>query len=160
MSHDYDCLPECIQAAFDERVDARLVDKAYKESAQPRYAAVSEQSGTKGIVKDMFQVEVTVPGHTQHLRLGRVNDTRMGCFLWCANYVDESLDTGAVMARFLDKVLHQEGFAEGWLQGVGARIPTLPPPGHTPSPDLVRVLPVDGVKPLAVPPSVVRQVAV
>ena len=124
-SAPYENLPECIKAAFDERIDARIVPKAYKKSEQTRYGAVSEQSGTKGIVEGMFQVEVTVPGTTQHTRLGRVSDTRMGAFLWCANFVDKNLHDGHTLAMFLEKILHGKDFAEAWLGHVRERIPMI-----------------------------------
>ena len=112
--------------SFNEIIDSRIVPKPYKRSRQTRYGAVSEQSGTGGTMEGVFQVEVTFPGTTKHLRLGCVHDTRLGAFLWCANFVDRDLGDGYSISSFLKRLIDDDGFAETWLSEVRGSISSIP----------------------------------
>jgi hypothetical protein len=129
--HDlsYGDVPAAVRTAFDAALDRRRVPhRTYERSSQPRYAAVSEQSGMAGYAQDVFQVEVSVSGSSRRIRLGRVRDTRVGALLWCAHTLDARIDDVVTARQWVrDTLLGDE--AATWLAKVAPGIASIPKPG-------------------------------
>jgi hypothetical protein len=129
--HDaaYADVPLVVRAAFDAALDRRVVlHRTYEKSSQTRYAAVSEQSGLAGYSQDVFQVEVSVPGSSRKVRLGRVRDTRLGALLWCAHTVDARINDVDAARAWL-REMGDETAARAWLATVADGIAHIPKPG-------------------------------
>ena len=116
----YDSLPLLVRNAFDDRVDRLSRTKSYAVSSQRRYLGVYEQPGPRGPVPGQFQLYVVenYDGMKKYFRLGRVQDTRLGAFLYAANAADKRLCTSKAVSSFLSRMRDDSEFAALWLNAI------------------------------------------